>query len=136
LVYDLMLHDGFDIMVPPFAQPDGIFVDIIRAFDTPAADRMLELPKLRALLLPAIRAEFGMAYNYVYQPVRPFSVPITSFVGNLDPWVSEQDSAAWSEFTCGGFTNHVRKGSHFLMAEDSEYILQTIRAQFVDRATR
>jgi len=132
LVYDMMLHHDFDIRVPPYAQTDEIIADIIRRFDTPAADRMLEIPKLRNALLPTIRAEFGMAYKYEYRPVEPFSFPISSFVGDSDPWVSEKDSAGWAELTRGGFTNHVRKGSHFLMADDGEYILQTINNEFVN----
>jgi surfactin synthase thioesterase subunit len=75
-----------------------------------------------------------MAYNYEHQPVQPFSFPISSFVGDLDPWVSEEDSAAWGELTRGRFANHVRKGSHFLMAEDREYILATINDEFVNLA--
>jgi acyl transferase domain-containing protein/surfactin synthase thioesterase subunit/aryl carrier-like protein len=136
LAYDVMLHREFDVRIPPFAQTDDVFVDIIRHFDTPDADRMLEIPKLRKLLLPTIRAEFGMAYNYVHRPVRPFSVPISSFVGDADPWVSQEDSAAWREFTCAEFTNHVRKGSHFLMVDDGDYILQIIRNEFVDLAAQ
>jgi surfactin synthase thioesterase subunit len=66
--------------------------------------------------------------------VQPFSFPISSFVGDLDPWVSEEDSAAWGKLTCGRFTNHVRKGSHFLMADDREYILATINDEFVKLA--
>ncbi len=132
LVYDMMLRGEFDIRIPPYAQTDEIFADIIRQFDTPAANRMLEIPKLRKVLLPTIRAEFGMAYKYEYQPVEPFAFPISSFVGDADPWVSEEDSAGWGEFTCGGFTNHVRKGSHFLMADDGEYILETINREFAN----
>ena len=93
LLYDMMLHKEFDIRIPPYAQADEIFVDIVRHFDTPAADRMLGISKLRKLLLPTIRAEFGMAYNYKYQGAQPFSFPISSFVGDVDPWVSEEDSA-------------------------------------------
>jgi acyl transferase domain-containing protein/surfactin synthase thioesterase subunit/aryl carrier-like protein len=130
LVYDMMLRGEFDLRIPPYAQTDEIFADIIRQFDTPAANRMLEIPKLRKVLLPTIRAEFGMAYKYEYQPVEPFVFPISSFVGDADPWVSEEDSAGWGEFTRGGFTNHVRKGSHFLMADDGEYILETINREF------
>jgi acyl transferase domain-containing protein/surfactin synthase thioesterase subunit len=133
LVYDMMLHKEFDIRIPPYSQTDEIFADIIRHFDTPAADKMLALPKLREVLLPTVRAEFGMAYNYEYRPVQPFSFPISSFVGDLDPWVSEQDSAGWGDLTRGGFTNHLRKGSHFLMVDDREYILETINNEFVAR---
>jgi surfactin synthase thioesterase subunit len=130
LIYDMMLHPQFELGAPPHAQPDDVFADIIRQFDTPAADRMLEIPQLRKALLPTIRAEFEMASNYRHQPGDPFSFPISSFIGDLDPWVSAEDSAGWGELTRGGFTNHVRKGSHFLMADDRDYILQTINREF------
>jgi len=133
LIYDMMLHRGFDLGVPPLAQTDEVFADIIRQFDTPAADRMLESPKLRKALLPTVRAEFGMAYNYKHRPVERFSFPICSFVGDLDPWVTEQDSAGWGDLTRGGFTNHLRKGSHFLLVDDREFILDTINSEFVRR---
>ena len=55
---------------------------------------------------------------------------------NSDPWVSEEDSAGWGELTRGEFTNHVRKGSHFLMAEDGGYILETINKEFVNSAIK
>jgi acyl transferase domain-containing protein/surfactin synthase thioesterase subunit/acyl carrier protein len=133
LIYDMLLHRGFDLGVPPLAQTDEVFADIIRQFDTPAADRMLESPKLRKALLPTVRAEFGMAYNYKHRPVERFSFPICSFVGDLDPWVTEQDSAGWGDLTRGGFTNHLRKGSHFLLVDDREFILDTINSEFVRR---
>jgi acyl transferase domain-containing protein/surfactin synthase thioesterase subunit/acyl carrier protein len=134
LVYDMMLHREFDVEVPFFAQADDIIADIIRQFDTLAANKMLEIPKLRKVLLPTIRAEFSMAYKYEYQPVEPFLFPISSFVGNADPWVSEKDSAGWAELTRGRFTNHVREGSHFLMADDGEYILKSINDEFMNLA--
>jgi surfactin synthase thioesterase subunit len=132
VVYDMMLNREFDMELPLYAQTDEIFVDIIRQFDTPAANRMLEIPRLRNVLLPTIRAEFEMAFKYEYQPVEPFFFPISSFVGDADPWVSEGDSAGWGKYTCGGFRNHVRKGSHFLMAEDGQYIRETINNEFVN----
>src|SRR5262249_17006905 len=136
LIYDMMLHKEFDARLPPLAQSDDVFVEAIRHFDTPDADRMLQIPKLRALMLPTIRAEFGMAYNYVHRPVAPFRFPITSFVGHSDPWVSPGHSAAWGELTCGGFTSHLRQGSHFLMEDDPDFILQTITTEFVDLAAQ
>jgi acyl transferase domain-containing protein/surfactin synthase thioesterase subunit/aryl carrier-like protein len=134
LAYDMMLHREFDIGLPLYAQADEIFADVIRQFDIPAANKMLDMPSLRQVLLPTIRAEFGMAYNFEYQPIEPFFFPISSFVGNSDPWVSEEDSAGWGELTRGGFTNHVREGSHFLMADAGEYILETINNEFVNSA--
>jgi surfactin synthase thioesterase subunit/acyl carrier protein len=134
LLYDTMLHPQFDITAPLYAQSDEIFTNIIRQFDTPAADRMLDIPKLRAALLPTIRAEFAMAFNYEYRPVTPFPFSISSFVGDVDPWVSKEHSAGWGDLTRGQFTNHVRTGSHFLMAEDREFILKTIGNELVPSA--
>ena len=82
LVYDIMLHRDFDLSVPPYDQTDEIFADVIRHFDIRAANRMLDTPKLRALLLPTVRAEFKMAYNFAYKPVVPFAFPVSSFVGH------------------------------------------------------
>jgi len=129
LAYSVMLHHEYDVSSPPYAQPDDVFAYIVRQFDTPAADRMLEIPKLRKVLLPAIRAEFGMAYNYRYRPSEPFPFPVSSFVGDADPWVSEEDSAGWSALTRATFNNHLRPGSHFLMMDDQAYILQTIEKE-------
>jgi surfactin synthase thioesterase subunit/acyl carrier protein len=134
LAYSLMLHHEYDVSIPPYAQPDDVFAYIVRQFDTPDADRMLEIPKLRKVLLPAIRAEFGMAYNYHHRPAEPFPFPVTSFVGDADPWVSEEDSAGWSALTRATFTNHLRKGSHFLMMDDEAYILQTIEKELAASA--
>jgi surfactin synthase thioesterase subunit len=134
LAYSVMLHHDYDVSIPPYAQPDDLFVYIVRQFDTPDADKMLEIPKLRKVLLPAIRAEFGMAYNYDYRPGEPFSFPISSFVGDADPWVSDEDSVAWGALTRATFTNHLRKGSHFLMKDDGAYILQTIEKELAASA--
>ena len=134
LVYDMMMHREFDAKVPPYEQTDDIFADLIKQFDTPEAEKMLEIPRLRKTLLPTIRAEFGMAYKYDYEPTNPFSFPISSFVGERDPWVSEKDSAGWGELTRGAFTNHVCKGSHHLMADDGEYILEIIKSEFANLA--
>jgi len=133
LVYDIMLHRDFDLSVQPYDQTDEIFADVIRHFDIRAANRMLDTPKLRALLLPTVRAEFKMAYNFAYKPVEPFAFPVSSFVGHLDPWVSAEDSAGWGRHTSVAFKNHVRKGSHFLMEDDREYILSTIKMEFIDQ---
>jgi len=130
LVYDMMLHPRFDPRRPAYAQDDDIFAGIIRQFDTSAADEMLAVRRLRDALLPTIRAEFGMASNYVYRPGERFSCPITSFVGDKDPWVSEKHSEAWGELTSARFENQLRRGSHFLLAEDRAHIVQTIGAAF------
>lgn len=126
LTYDMLLHPEFKFSAEPYLQSDDIFVDLVRRFDTPEADRMLSSQRLRDALLPTIRAEFGMAHNYQPQAAEPFRFPITSFVGDRDPWVSIDDSDAWKEYTVFEFSNHVRSGSHFLLAEDQDFIFNTV----------
>ena len=83
LAYDMMLHQEFDIGLPLYAQADEVFAGLIRQFDIPAANKMLDMPTLRKVLLPTIRAEFGMAYNFEYQPIQPFYV-VLDFCYRLD----------------------------------------------------
>ena len=106
-----MLHRDFDLSVPPYDQTDEIFADVIRHFDIRAANRMLDTPKLRTLLLPTVRAEFKMAYNFAYKPVEPFAFPVSSFVGQSDPWVSAE------EFLRVGQT-HFGRDSKIMSAKD------------------
>ena len=130
LAYDVMLDRDVDVRLPFYSQSDEIFANIIRRFDTPAADRMLAIPKLRKTLLPTIRAEFKMAYHYEYRPVEPFAFPISSFVGAQIPGCRRKTLPAGVTSPALDIINHVRKGSHFLMAEDGEFILETINKEF------
>ena len=128
----MMLHRDFDAQLPPYAQTDEIFADIIRQFDTPAANKMLEIARLRKVLLPTIRAEFEMAYKYQHRPVEPFAFRSAVLSAMRIHGYRKKIQPAGATFTRGGFINHVCQGSHFLMAEDGDYILDAINKEFVE----
>ena len=117
---------GYDPFLPAHQQPDEVFAEMIRAFDIGATAEMLANPELRALLLPGIRADFALTAQYRYRAGAPWRVPITSFVGLDDRYVSRADALEWSRYTDGGFRLVPRAGAHFLIAEDREFIVRSI----------
>jgi acyl transferase domain-containing protein/surfactin synthase thioesterase subunit len=119
-------HPDYDEDRSLYDQPPTVFADLVRAFRIEASERLLEDAALRELMFPTIRAEFRMASAYVFEPTAPFPCPLTVFLGRDDPYVSRADALAWGRFTEAEFRVHTRPGAHFLLAEDSEFMLGTI----------
>jgi surfactin synthase thioesterase subunit len=67
-----------------------------------------------------------MASRYRFRADAPWDVPITCFVGAEDPYVTREDALAWSEHTRTDFRLHLRAGDHFLVVDDSEFIVDRI----------
>jgi len=126
LLAHLLAEPGFDPLRPPHEQPDGVFAEFLRHFDIGATEDLLGHPELRQLLLPAVRADIAMAFNYRFRAGPPLEVPITAFVGADDPYVSRQDALGWGSHTNVAFRLHLRRGAHFLIADDREFTLATI----------
>ena len=77
----------------------------------------LENPDLRALALPAIRADFRLLRSYRPQPIRTISAPIVSYVGAGDPDVTADGAGAWARESHGTFTLRTFPGSHFYLSD-------------------
>lgn len=129
LLADVLTHEKFDPLLPPYEQPDEVFMDMLRHFRLDATEEFLQHPELRNLLLPTIRAEFAMAWNYRCTVEAPWDIPITCFTGLDDAYVTREDAMAWSRFTKSTFTIHLREGTHFLIADDRDFILNTINRE-------
>ena len=56
------------------------------------------------LMLPILEADLRAFARYTYVPGEPLDVPVTAIRGGRDPYVSDDDLAAWSEETTGSFT--------------------------------
>ena len=131
LTRDLMNLAEFRINVPPFAQPDDIFSQIIRRFNIQATDQMLDNPELRGIMLPVIRAEFRMASNYEYESEPPWDIPITCFAAQDDPYVSRRHALAWGYFTDARLQVHIREGAHFAVVDDAAFIQSVINRELL-----
>jgi acyl transferase domain-containing protein/surfactin synthase thioesterase subunit/acyl carrier protein len=131
LTRDLMNLAEFRINVPPFAQPDDIFTQIIRHFNIQATDQMLDNPELRSIMLPVIRAEFRMASNYEYESEPPWDIPITCFAAHNDPYVSRRHALAWGYFTDARLQVYIREGAHFAVVDDAAFIQSVINHELL-----
>ncbi|GIF09460.1 thioesterase II family protein [Actinoplanes siamensis] len=94
--------------------------------DTGVADA-LEDPDVRAMALPALRADYRAVETYPVTPGTPLRCPITVFTGRDDPVVSAAEAAAWDGHTLGGFACLTYPGGHFFVATHRAAVLAEIR---------
>lgn len=78
-----------------------------------------------ALMMPVLRADFGIADSYLLRSGPIVSCPLTVFGGTEDHGVSRQALEAWQECTTGHFALHYLPGGHFF--------LRSAETQFLDR---
>jgi medium-chain acyl-[acyl-carrier-protein] hydrolase len=104
---------------------DAEFLTKLRSFNgTP--ETVLQHPELMEVLLPMLRADFGMVKAYIYSPEEPLPCPITAFGGLQDSLVSRDDLEAWRNQTSSGFTLHMFPGDHFFLRSARILLLQII----------
>lgn len=97
--------------------PDDGFVRGLEALGgTPPG--ALDVPELRELLLPLLRADFGWIDGYRYHDEDPLPVPIVGFAGQADPSVTPDLMAGWERHTGAGFRLHTVPGDHFFLVGD------------------
>ncbi|MFD4857738.1 thioesterase II family protein [Streptomyces atratus] len=83
-----------------------------------------DIPELRDLLLPALRADYRLIEGY--QPLHPAPVkaPITAYVGQDDPSCVLDQVLAWCDLAAPGFFELcLFPGDHFyLVAQEAEVV--------------
>ncbi|GIH80214.1 hypothetical protein Plo01_66430 [Planobispora longispora] len=96
--------------------PDDAFVDqLIRRAGAPAELR--DLPELRELLLPVLRADFAWIKSYRYAPGPPLEIPVVAFAGLDDGEVPPADMLGWARHTRAGFGLRTLRGGHFFLKD-------------------
>jgi acyl transferase domain-containing protein/surfactin synthase thioesterase subunit/acyl carrier protein len=134
LVRQLLTHPEFDPLRPSHEQPDDVFAEVIRHFGIDASDGFLQNAELRHLLLPAVRADFAMAFNHRTTPLPPWDAPLTCFIGLGDPYVSQEDALGWGRYTRVAFQLRLRETAHFLIVDDRDFIVDTVSRELRDGA--
>ena len=89
--------------------------------------------ELLRLLEPAMRADFVLIDNYVFEDGPPLDVPITVFVGADDPHFPFDDLAAWRFLTSERFTLRLVEGGHFRNGEAWNPVLDGMLADLDER---
>jgi medium-chain acyl-[acyl-carrier-protein] hydrolase len=85
--------------------------------------------ELMELMLPSLKADYGLFEAYTYVREEPLSCPISVFGGTRDAYISEADLDAWREQTSGRFWLRMIEGGHFFVNDDRP----TVVASVVDR---
>lgn len=111
-----------------FELPDAEFVEELRRLEgTPAA--VLEDQELLALLLPVLRADFGLIETYGYVARVPLTCSITALGGDADKDVAREDLVLWREQSSGPFAIHMFSGNHFFLHPQEPLVLEVIADQ-------
>jgi surfactin synthase thioesterase subunit/NAD(P)-dependent dehydrogenase (short-subunit alcohol dehydrogenase family) len=130
----LLGSSRYDPFLPIHEQSDEVFADIIRLFQIDNTDEMLKSRELRELVLPVVRAEFKMASDYRYSREPVWDCPIICFNGANDAYVTREDILSWSRFTSSSFEAHIRRGGHFLLVDDREFLIRVINRELTAAA--
>ena len=83
-------------------------------------------PDLRALLVPALRADLTIVETYRYNDEEPLAIPVTCFTGSDDHMTPESDVLAWRRHSSAAFRLRTFPGDHFFPAAARKSILELI----------
>lgn len=89
-------------------------------------DGVLDLPEIRELILPALRADFRLIS--AYRPPQPAKIEtgIVGYAGLSDPGCPILGARAWGELTLGNFDLRVFPGGHFYLAEQQAALVTDV----------
>lgn len=90
--------------------------------------QIMDDPDVRALLLPAMRADIAMLETYEYLPEQPLACAITAFGGAQDRMVTQSSVDDWRYQTSADFRVMMFAGDHFFMQSSRTSLLESIAA--------
>jgi surfactin synthase thioesterase subunit len=85
-----------------------------------------DVPELREILLPVLRADVAMHENYQPADGEPLSAPITALRGADDRLVSARQAREWADWTQGTFAYQELPGSHMYLTESPDPLLRVL----------
>jgi pyochelin biosynthetic protein PchC len=84
-------------------------------------------PELLDLVLPAIRADYGLLGRYrASAGDGGFSCPVVACYGDDDPDVDEVSASAWSDVTWADYEQRVYPGGHFYLTDHAPTVLEDV----------
>ena len=127
----LLKFSSYNPLRPLAEQPEEVFSEALRHFDIGDTEQFLTNPELRALILPAVRADFETLDTYKVMRGDPWNIPITCLVGLNDTYVSRRNAIAWSDYTRSMFKIHYLESSHYMIVEEREAIIDIINQDLI-----
>src|SRR5690606_24822555 len=84
--------------------------------------------EMRALLLPALRADYRLIETYRPDTAARVRCPIIASGGDSDPEASPSDLDAWADATEAAFSRTILPGGHFYLARQTRPLLSRLLA--------
>ncbi|HET9211075.1 MAG TPA: thioesterase II family protein [Thermoanaerobaculia bacterium] len=110
---------------PIHALPEAEFLVKLRELNgTP--EEVLQHEELMKLLLPILRADFGVNEKYELTPEEPLQAGISAFGGIGDEDVTREDVEGWKEHTTGRFRARMFPGDHFFIHANKDLVLEAV----------
>ncbi|MGW7578747.1 thioesterase II family protein [Streptomyces sp. NPDC054765] len=89
---------------------------------------VLQDPDLRDLVLPPIRADYGLLEEYAAGPKAPgVDIPVVAYFGTDDPGPTPDDVRAWAELTSARCEARAFPGGHFYLVPHEAELVRDIR---------
>ncbi|GAA3185770.1 MULTISPECIES: thioesterase II family protein [Streptomyces] len=113
---------------------DALVAELERLGGT--APGVLADPELRALVLPALRADYRAVEGYVCAAGATVGCPLTVLCGDADPVFAVSEAGAWRPHTTGAFDVSVHPGGHFYLDPQAAGVAAVVTAALTGPATR
>jgi medium-chain acyl-[acyl-carrier-protein] hydrolase len=107
---------------PLYDLPDADFVREMQIRYNAIPQEIANAPDVLALVLPTLRADFGLHEGYIHRAGDRLSCDISAYGGAADQNVTEDDLEGWRDETTGRFSKEILAGGHFFVhASDSQF---------------
>jgi medium-chain acyl-[acyl-carrier-protein] hydrolase len=113
---------------PVHQLPQEAFIEELRRLNgTP--EEVLQNEEMLELVLPVLRADFALCWEYGYTIDVPLDCAISAYGGCSDPGVRKEDLWAWREQTSGQFALRLFRGDHFFLHTTCRELLGVISTE-------
>lgn len=110
--------------VAPLQRDEDLLRHLRKLGGTPEV--LLNTPKIRDAILPAIRADSLLCHELTRIKASPLDVPVTVLRGVNDPIMSARDAADWSAFSTKGVELLAFPGGHFFVQSAQQDVLAAV----------
>lgn len=117
-------HRGYNHPRSPLHRlPDAALTEVLATLNgTPR--ELLENREMMELLLPVVRADFGIVETYAYEPAPPLDVPMSLLLGEKDGDVEAASARLeWTQYAAAPMAIHVFAGDHFFPHAERDAVL-------------
>jgi medium-chain acyl-[acyl-carrier-protein] hydrolase len=104
---------------------DEPLIEALRKYNATSPE-VLAHRELMKMMLPAVRADFGMLAEYRYEPGPPLPVPVTVLAGTHDELLPHESLDRWQECTQRPCRRYEFHGGHFYLQSQTESVVALV----------